>query len=118
MRHVIWEVEGLLCVFPAFLFLQFKEFQAQGQLQDGAGQGQQLLCQAGRVDQGNLQELDQQDYDDDLGQGLFLATGNVRCGRFLRVESLLTGRLLPGQSVPMKSETVCTETVYCRGLIY
>jgi len=73
-------VEELLCVFPAFLFLQFKEFQAQGQLQDGAGQDQQLLCQAGQVDQRNLQELDKQDDDDDLGQGLFQATGNVRCG--------------------------------------
>ena len=73
-------MEGLLCVFPAFLFLQFKEFQAQGQLQDGAGQDQQLLCQAGQIDQGNLQELDKQDDDNDLGQGLFQATGNVRFG--------------------------------------
>ena len=73
-------MEELLCVFPAFLFLQFKEFQAQGQLQDGAGQDQQLLCQAGQVDQRNLQELDKQDDDDDLGKGLFQATGNVRFG--------------------------------------
>ncbi len=73
-------MEELLCVFPAFLFLQFKEFQAQGQLQDGAGQDQQLLCQAGQIDHGNLQELDKQDDDNDLGQGLFQATGNVRFG--------------------------------------
>ncbi len=80
-------MEGLLCVFPAFLFLQFKEFQAQGQLQDGAGQDQQLLCQAGQVDQRNLQELDKQDDDDDLGQGLFQATGNVRFGSLADVSA-------------------------------
>lgn len=83
-------MEELLCVFPAFLFLQFKEFQAQGQLQDGAGQDQQLLCQAGQVDQGNLQEFDKQDDDDDLGQGLFQATGNDRFGSFAALQNSIT----------------------------
>ena len=94
-------MEELLCVFPAFLFLQFKEFQAQGQLQDGAGQDQQLLCQAGQVDQRNLQELDKQDDDDDLGQGLFQATGNVRFGSLAAPQNSTTSAAAIGRKAVM-----------------